>query len=201
MPPTRPRYFDIKRLFSPPVLGLSAATAVLLVVLNFGAGLLAGVANIPGATGLITGFTVPFFLVLLNRTTRVFGSVTLCWTLYSTIAISIHLMGPPNVFKPFFGLAIALAYELPILMLRQRTVGFYIGLFCYTLAILGMAYVAFAFLNLPGSDKAYKYMWYIGAVFFAEGVVSTVFALRVYRNAVAGSQAEEFFQQGGDHED
>lgn len=193
MEPNLSEYVNRKRIVSVQSVTLSAATATLLIIINFAAGLFAAASNLPGGSGLITGFTVPFFLVMLNKTTKVFGSMTICWVIYSTIAIPFHLMGPPNIFKPLFGLFIALSFELPIIIFNRKNISYYLGLLAYTASILGMAYIAFAFLNLPGTEKAYKYMWYIGAVFFIEGSISVFLAHKVYVRAVAGSRLDNFF--------
>lgn len=186
-------YLSIKRLFEGRTLVISTMTASLLVVLNLAAGLVAGAVNAPGASGLVTGFTVPFFLVMLSRTTNTFGTMTLAWTVYSTISIPLHLMGPPNIFKPVFGLLIALAFELPVLLFRQRNWSYYVGLLAYTLAIVGMAFIAFALLNLPGSENAYKYVWWIALIFFGEGCISVAIAQKVYEKNVLGSRLARFF--------
>ena len=55
------RYLSMKRLFEGRNLVISTMTASLLVVLDLAAGLVAGAVNAPGASGLVTGFTVPFF--------------------------------------------------------------------------------------------------------------------------------------------
>lgn len=191
--PKKHRYLDFKGLFRGPCLALVTVTACLLVAINFGAGIVAGAINVPGASGLITGFTVPFFLVMLNLTTKKFGTITLSWTIYSTITISMHLMGPPNVFKPLFGFAIGLAFEIPILLFGRRWFSFYVGLLGYVAAILGMAYVAFALLNLPGAANAYKFMYIIAVIFTVEGFLSVWMASRVYVRHVEGSQLARFF--------
>lgn len=187
------KYFSIKRLFEERIVVISTMTATLLVILNLAAGFVAGTLHAPGASGLVTGLTVPFFLVMLSRTTNTFGTMALAWTVYSTISIPLHLMGPPNIFKPFFGLLIALAFELPVLLFRQRKYSYYVGLLTYTLAIVGMAFVAFAWLNLPGSENAYKYVWWIALVFFGEGCISVAIAHRVYEKNVMGSRLDRFF--------
>jgi len=186
-------YINLRHLFVGRHVVIYTTTASVLVILNFAAGLLASAINVPGASGLITGFTVPFFLVILNRTTKSFGSMTMCWIIYSTISIPLYLMGPPNIFKPIFGFIIALAFELPILIFKQKKFSYYLGLFTYTAAIIGMAYVAFAFLNLPGSKNAYKYMLPIALIFSIEGCISVFVAHKVYENNVLGSHIERFF--------
>ena len=102
-------------------------------------------------------------------------------------------MGPPNIFKPFFGLLIALAFELPVLLFRQKNWSYYVGLLTYTLAIVGMAFIAFAWLNLPGSENAYKYVWWIALIFFGEGCISIYIAQKVYEKNVLGSRLARFF--------
>lgn len=189
----RRRYVSMSRLLSGRSVVLCTMTGTLLVVLNLAAGLLAGALGAPGASGLVTGFTVPFFLAILNMTTRTFGTMTFAWVVYSTISIPLHLMGPPNIFKPLFGLVVALAFEIPILLLCCTCISYYIGLMAYTLAIVGMAYAAFAWLNLPGSENAYKYVWWIALVFFIEGCISIALAQRAFPNSVHGSRPWRFF--------
>ena len=188
-------YFRPRSLLEGPCLSICTTTAVLLILVNFAAGLVAGAINIPGASGLVTGLTVPFFLTMLCLTTKRFGAVTICWTIYSTISIPMYLMGPPNVFKPLFGLAIGLAFEIPILLLRQTALSFYLGLLSYTAAIVGMAYVAFALLHLPGADNAFKFIWVIAVVFLAEGCLAVFLARRAYPKAVRGSRIDRFFSR------
>lgn len=194
---TAPMTTSSRRGRSPaaPSLALATTTAGLLILLNFGAGILAGV-SVPGASGVITGFTVPFFLVLLDRTTQRFGMITVAWTIYSTIAIPMHLMGPPNVFKPLFGLLIGLAFDIPITLLKRKDHSYFVGLVSYTLSIVGMAYVAFAWLNLPGSENAFRFIWAIALVFALEGTVSVWMAKRVYVRSIKGSRIEAFFSAG-----
>jgi hypothetical protein len=186
-------YISVSRLFSGRSVVLCTMTGTLMVVLNLAAGLLAGPFKAPGASGLVTGFTVPFFLVILNRTTRTFGTLTFAWVVYSTISIPLHLMGPPNIFKPLFGLFIALAFEFPILIFRRTRFSYYLGLLAYTLAIVAMAHIAFAWLNLPGSELAYKLVWWIALVFFVEGCISIPLAQKAFKNSVQGSRLERFF--------
>jgi len=186
-------YCSIKRLLEGRTLVISTMTATLLIILNLAAGLVAGTLNAPGASGLVTGFTVPFFLVMLNRTTNTFGTMTLAWVVYSTISIPLHLMGPPNIFKPVFGLLIDLAFELPVLVFGQKRYSYYLGLMTYTLSIVGMAFVAFAWLNLPGAENAYKYVWWIALIFFGEGCISVAIANKVYEKNIFGSRIARFF--------
>jgi ABC-type thiamin/hydroxymethylpyrimidine transport system permease subunit len=141
--------------------------------------------GIPGLSAILSGLFVPFVLSLAVLITRRSGAATTVWLVYSLLAIPTVLNGPPGVYKVVIGLVAGLAFDLPIIVLRGRAVGHYIGLIAYTVINLAAFWLAFILLSLPGREAFQKAVFVIAAIFFVEGSVSVTLALLWYRRRLS----------------
>lgn len=154
---------------------------------NFGFQALVGLFGMPGATGFITGLTVPFALALASQINKEWGTATLVWTLYSLFAIPTLLMGLPGPYKLLLGFCGGLAYDLGYCGLQFRKVGLYIALVLYTTVLAIGFYVVWKFGLFPDiSEKSVvQILIVISSVFFVEGVASTWLSTWFYKNRLS----------------
>lgn len=154
----------------------------LLFGLNFGLQAFVAVFQITGVTGLVTGFTVPFFLALASQHNREWGTATLAWTLYSILAIPTLLMGVPGPIKVPVGFIGGLAYDLGYCGLKCRKGGLYLALLLYV-TTMGIAFYVFFRLGLipeVTGGSVIKILAVVTSVFTLEGLFSTWLAIKLY---------------------
>jgi len=175
-----------------------AVVSLALVMINFLFGLVADVFKVPGLSGLATGFTVPFFLTLSSIIFRKFWTATAIWTLYSIIAVPLSLMGPPGFYKIAIGFFGGFAYDVTAWAIsrgKMRKFAYYAATIAYTLALMaGFIGVYLAIPDMPFRETFFKTMYFITAVFIAEGMASVWMALRTYASSFEGTQIDEFFR-------
>jgi hypothetical protein len=161
---------------------LAGAIGGILYGVNFGLQVLVGIFKMTGATGFISGFTVPFFLVLASRMNRQWGTATIIWTLYSTLAIPTALMGTPGTYKLLVGFLGGLAYDLGFCGFRCRPWALYPALFLYVLVLNLGFYVVYALGLMPEvtGGSIIKVLIIVSTVFLIEGVISTFLANLFY---------------------
>ncbi len=163
----------------PRAMMLAGVNTALLYVLNFVSGqALSAIFAIPGLSGIVTGFTVPFFLALTFLITRGYGTFTVMWTLYSVAAIPTLLMGPPGPYKVLIGVSAGLVFDAIVYLSRGSNRGLYIGFVLYTTVMMAMFLALLHWLKLPGFDITVKAVVAITAVFVIEGFISIYFAIK-----------------------
>lgn len=164
----------------PRAMILAGINTALLYALNFVTGqALSAVFAIPGLSGIVTGFTVPFFLSLTFLITRGYGTFTVMWTLYSAAAIPTLLMGPPGPYKVLIGLGAGLAFDAVVYFTKGKQMGLYFGFILYTSVMMAMFLSLLHWLNLPGFDITVKAVAVITVVFIVEGLVSIYAAIKI----------------------
>ena len=154
----------------------------LLFGINFGLQALVAVFQIFGATGFVTGLTVPFFLALASQHNREWGTATLAWTLYSILAIPTLLMGVPGPIKVPVGFFGGLAYDLGYCGLRCRKGGLYLALLLYVTTMGSAFYVFFRLGLMPEvtGGSVIKILVLVTSIFTLEGLFSTWLAIKLY---------------------
>lgn len=161
----------------------------LLYGANFASQLLIPFAG-SGATGLVTGMTVPFVLAFGSRLNRRFGTVTTIWIIYCTLAIPTALMGPPGAYKPLLGLFGGLAYDAIFVLCKRKAWGLYIAMIGFVATLAGGFFLALQFSLMSNVEfdsssgtiggVAQWLLVVIAVVFLLEGCFSTYLANRVY---------------------
>lgn len=158
---------------------IAGTLAGLLYGINFGLQLLVGIFGMTGATGFITGFTVPVFLAIASRSNKQWGTATVIWTLYSALAIPTLLMGQPGPYKLIIGLLGGIAYDVGYCGLKCKDFALYIALVLFV-AILGLGFYGVYALGLmpevAGGSVA-KILIVVSLVFTIEGLISTRLAI------------------------
>lgn len=165
---------------------IAGAIAGLLYGINFGLQLLVGIFEMTGATGFITGFTVPFFLAIASRSNKQWGTATVIWTLYSALAIPTLLMGQPGAYKLIIGLLGGIAYDVGYCGLRCRDFALYIALVLYV-AVLSLGFYAVNALGLMpevAGGSVVKILILISSVFTIEGLISTPLAIWFHEHRI-----------------
>lgn len=158
---------------------LAGVNTALLFALNFVSGqALSAMFTIPGLSGVVTGFTVPFFLTMTFLITRGHGTFTVMWTLYSVAAIPTLLMGPPGPYKVFIGFAAGLVFDFTVYLWRGRAIGLYVGFVLYTAVMMTLFLSILRWLKLPGFDITIKTVLVITVIFVIEGIVSIYAAIK-----------------------
>ncbi len=165
---------------------IAGAIGGLLYGVNFGFQIFVGIFNMSGATAVISGFTVPFFLVIASRMNRQWGTATLIWTLYSALAIPTLLMGPPGTYKLIVGILGGIAYDVGYCGLRCTTGGLYVALVLYVLTLAAGFYAVFVMGFVPQftGESAVKILAIASAVFLVEGVISTYLGNMFYERRI-----------------
>lgn len=165
---------------------LAGSIGGLVYGLNFGTQALVGIFQMTGATGFISGLTVPFFLALASRINKQWGTATIIWTLYSAMAIPTVLMGTPGPYKLVVGLLGGLAYDLGYCGLRCRDYALYVGLLLYV-TVMGMLFYAVYALGLTpevSGGSVARLLVIVSTVFALEGLASTRLAIWFHENRV-----------------
>lgn len=147
-----------------------------------------------GLSGLITGLTIGFVFTLIASLTKLFGTVTLTWTLYSLFAIPTVLMGPPNPIKVVIGFAGGLAYDVVLAVTRYRALGYYLAWIAYTLTLIGLFF--YFFVRGAGSPQAEAVSdtlkAIINIVFIVEGMLATFVGHWYYKRIKSTPLAKSF---------
>lgn len=163
----------------PRAMVLAGINTALLYALNFVSGqALSAVFAIPGLSGIVTGFTVPFFLSLTFLITRGYGTFTVMWTLYSVAAIPTLLMGPPGPYKVLIGFIAGLVFDAVVFISNNKNRGLYFGFVLYTIAMMALFLSILHWLKLPGFDITTKAVAIITVVFIIEGIISIYAAIK-----------------------
>lgn len=165
---------------------IAGAIAGLLYGVNFGLQLLVGIFQMTGATGFITGFTVPFFLGIASRGNKQWGTATVIWTLYSALAIPTALMGPPGAYKLIIGLFGGIAYDVGYCGLRCKDFALYIALVLFV-AVLGLGFYGVYALGLMPDvtgGSVVKILLGVSLVFTIEGLISTRLAIWFHEHRI-----------------
>jgi len=159
----------------------------LLFGINFGFQALVGLFGMPGASGFITGLTVPFALALVSQINKEWGTATVSWTLYSMLAIPTLLMGLPGPYKLILGFFGGLMYDVGYCGLHFRKVGLYLALVLYTVILALGFYGVWRFGLFPDmtQGRVVQILVAVSAVFLVEGVVSTWFATWFFKKRLA----------------
>ncbi|MEW5995769.1 MAG: hypothetical protein AB1744_15435, partial [Candidatus Zixiibacteriota bacterium] len=154
---------------------VAGAIGGVLYGVNFGLQVLVGVFAMTGATGFISGFTVPFFLVIASRLNRQWGTATVIWTLYSALAIPTALMGTPGTYKLFVGVLGGLAYDAAYCGLRCKPKALYLALVMYVLFLAIGFYAVYVLGLMPeiAGGSIVKVLAVVSGVFLVEGMIST----------------------------
>lgn len=158
----------------------------LLFGINFALQALVFLFEIPGASGFLSGLTVPLVLAIICQITRERGTATIAWTLYSLLAIPTQLMGIPGPYKAVLGLLGGLAYDAGYSLLRGRRAGLFLGLLLY-LIVLNAGFYSVAKLGLfpeVAAENVLRILALVTAVFLVEGIVSTWAAIVVYERRI-----------------
>ncbi len=144
----------------------------LIFGVNFGFQTLVGIFGMPGASGLITGLTVPFALALVSQINKEWGTATVTWTLYSLLAIPTLLMGLPGPYKLILGFFGGLVYDISYCGLRFRKAGLYLALALYTLVLALGFYGVWKFGLFPNmtQERVLQVLVIVSAVFLIEGI-------------------------------
>jgi len=163
---------------------IAGTFAGVLFGVNFCFQALVGFFGMPGASGFITGLTVPFALALVSQTNKEWGSATLVWTLYSLLAIPTLLMGLPGPYKLVLGLLGGLAYDFGYCGLKFRKIGLYVSLVLYTFVLALGFYCVWKFGLFPNmaQKNVIRILAIICTVFLIEGFISTWFSIWFYKN-------------------
>jgi ABC-type thiamin/hydroxymethylpyrimidine transport system permease subunit len=142
-----------------------------------------------GATGFVTGLTVPFFLTLASRINRRFGTATIMWVIYCSLAIPTVLMGPPGAYKPLIGLFGGLAYDVVFSISKQKSWSLYISLLAFVTTLVGGFILALQLglmVHVEGESGtiggvAQWVLALIAIAFLLEGCFSTYMANVIYK--------------------
>jgi len=154
---------------------MAGVFAGVLFGVNFGFQALVGLLGMPGASGFVTGFTVPFGLALVSQINKEWGTATTSWTLYSLLAIPTLLMGLPGPYKLILGFLGGLVYDVGYCGLRFRRAGLYVALVLYTAVLAAGFYAVWRlglFPDMP-EERVIKILVVVSAVFLVEGIIST----------------------------
>lgn len=163
----------------PRAMVLVGVNTGLLYVLNFFSGqLLSAFFAVPGLSGIVTGFTVPFFLCITFLITKGYGTFTIMWTLYSAAAIPTLLMGPPGPYKALIGFFAGLIFDLVVFLSKNKNFGLYIGFIFYTLVMAALFLGCLNWFKLPGFNITVKAVIVITIIFILEGLVSIYLAIK-----------------------
>ena len=163
----------------PRAMVLVGVNTGLLYVINFFSGqLLSAFFAIPGLSGLVTGFTVPFFLCITFLITKGYGTFTIMWTLYSAAAIPTLLMGPPGPYKVLIGLVAGIIFDLVVFLSKGKNYGLYVGFIFYTFVMMALFLGCLHWFKLPGFDITAKAVIVITIIFIFEGLVSIYLAIK-----------------------
>ena len=158
---------------------LAGINTALLFALNFVSGqALSAIFAIPGLSGIVTGFTVPFFLTLTFLITRGYGTFTVMWALYSVAAIPTLLMGPPGPYKVIIGLCAGLAFDVIVYLGKGHYKSLYFGFVFYTSVMMALFLALLHWLRLPGFEITVKAVIIITVVFILEGFISIYAAIK-----------------------
>ncbi|MDP3114071.1 MAG: hypothetical protein Q8M98_04760 [Candidatus Cloacimonadaceae bacterium] len=148
--------------------------------INFTLQLLVGMFRLTGASGFLTGLTVPFFLAIASRMNRQWGTATIIWTLYSFLAIPTELMGVPGPYKLLVGFMGGLAYDVGYCGLKCKPFALYIALILYVVMLSLGFYVVFitGLVQDIVGGSILKILTIVPLVFIIEGMLSTFAASR-----------------------
>lgn len=136
----------------------------------------------PALPAVVAGFTTPFFLAISFLATRRHFSITSSYLAFAGLASFNLVMGPPGAHKLVLALLSAGAYDLVLWLLPGRGLWrLYPGFIVFTAVSLAAYVGAFQMLDLPGKDKLMTGLWAFAAIFLAEGLISTAFAIWFYR--------------------
>ncbi len=161
---------------------VAGAAGGLLFGINYGLQALVAIFQITGATGFISGLTVPFILALASQHNRQWGTATIAWTLYSLLAIPTVLMGLPGPLKVPVGFLGGLAYDLGYCGLRCKKIGLYVAMILYVIIMdiaFYLIYVLGLMKDLAGGSAIYI-LFIVTIVFSVEGLLSTWLASIFY---------------------
>jgi len=165
---------------------VAGSFAGVLYGINFALQLLVGVFKMTGASGFISGFTVPFFLVIACRMNRQWGTATMIWTIYSALAIPTALMGTPGAYKLLVGFVGGMAYDLAFCSLKCRSFAVYPALFAYVILLNLGFYAVYVWGLIPelAGGSMVKILITVSVVFVIEGLISSYFANRFFVSRV-----------------
>lgn len=165
---------------------IAGATGGVLFGINYGLQALVVGFNLTGASGLVSGLTVPFGLAIASQMNREWGTATVAWTLYSLFAIPTVLMGLPGPYKLLVGFIGGLMYDIGYCGTGGTRRGLYYALILYVFSLAGGFYVVFelGIMQEVQGGTIVRVLSLIVTVFMIEGLLSTTAAIWFYKNRV-----------------
>ncbi len=139
--------------------------------------------NVPASSAIVTGFLVPFLLVLGARAVPTNWSVTVAFTTYGILSIPFVLLGPPGVHKIVVALIAGVAADVIIRLLQKRMEHgkFVIAFSAWALLLAALAWVFFSILDLPGRDKFMQAFPVLTAVFVITAIIGSLTASTTFK--------------------
>jgi len=109
----------------------AGSVGVAMLIFSLAGGVLNSVTGITGVGGLINVFVQGGLTAFVILTVKKFGSASIAWLVFSFIAITLPIMGPPGFFlKIFNGILIGICSDITYLFLsgrREKVIGIVVG--------------------------------------------------------------------------
>ena len=153
---------------------------------NYGLQALVVVLRMTGATGFISGFTVPLILALASQVNKEWGTATVAWGLYSLLAVPTLLMGSPGAYKVVVGLIGGVAYDLGYCGTGLKRKSLFLALVLYVVALATSFYIVYIMGIMPkvSGGNIWTVLGVVSAVFLFEGTFSTWLAIKAYEKRI-----------------
>lgn len=139
--------------------------------------------NVPASSAIVTGFLVPFLLVLGARAVPTNWSVTVAFSTYGVLSIPFVLLGPPGVHKIVVALVAGIVADIIIRLLKKRMEHgtFVVAFAAWSLLLATLAWAFFRILDLPGREKFIQAFPVLTVVFIVTAVIGSFTGSTIFK--------------------